>query len=194
MKKKTKKRLVRVLTVIAVLIGMMLIFRTPIYNGAVKYRDAGARKSYKVTNRQLAEYIDKNLPDEKFSDIHIIIDISQRLASESLRFSLKAKESDPNKTFVTGEANCVGYAAFAAAVANYIIEKVYRDGSWVAMPRKGKLYLLGIDIHKNIESRWFKDHDFVIYRNRDGDVEIYADPSVNDYMCISRVGKYNKGK
>ena len=142
----------------------------------------------------MAEYIEQNMPDDKFSDIYVIKDIAQRLTSERLSFSLKAKESDPNKTFETGEANCIGYAAFTATVANHLIEKMYADNSWKAIPCKGKLYVFGSDIHQYTESRWFKDHDFVIFRNRESDSEIYADPTVSDYMGINEISKYKPEK
>lgn len=115
------------------------------------------------------------------------MDLSLRLTSNILSYSSNISETNPNKLYHTGEATCVGYATFTAAVANYILNQENNHG-WEAIPVKGHLYLFGIDVHQYMgNNKMFKDHNFVIFRNKESNTEIYIDPTVNDYLWIDRV-------
>jgi len=196
MKKKTKNTLIKVVTVIAVVLVLLFLFRGNIYRMAVKYQDAGNRKSYEVKDDNLAAYINQNLPNDESLDATVdidqIIDLSQEITTKMLDFSLEAQESDPQKLIVMPMANCVGYAAFTAAVGDYLLKRFGMDKEWDVKPKKGKLYLFGNNMHKGTKSGWFKDHDFVVFRNKNTKEEIYADPTVHEYFGIKRVDRYQK--
>lgn len=196
MKKKSKDTLLKVIAVIAVVLVLLFLFKGSIYRMAVKYEDGGSRKSYDIKDDNLANYINQNLPNDESLDTTIdidqIIDLSQEITTKTLDFSLEAQESDPKKLILTAEANCVGYAAFASAVGNYLLSRFGMDKEWEAKPKKGKLYLFGNSMHKNVKSGWFKDHDFVVFRNKNTKEEIYADPTVHEYFGVKRVDRYQK--
>ena len=196
MKKKSKDTLLKVVAVLAVVLVLLFLFKGSIYRVAVKYEDGGSRKSYDIKDDNLANYINQNLPNDESLDTTIdidqIIDLSQEITTKTLDFSLEAQESDPQKLILTTEANCVGYAAFASAVGNYLVNRFGMDKEWEAKPKKGKLYLLGNNMHKNVKSGWFKDHDFVVFRNKNTKEEIYADPTVYEYFGVNRVDRYQK--
>ncbi|MDR0825293.1 MAG: hypothetical protein LBN74_09385 [Prevotella sp.] len=191
-----KNTLLKVVAVIAVVLVVAFLFRGNIYRMAVKYEDDGNRKSYDIKDDNLAKYINQSLPNDESLDTTIdidrIIDLSQEITTKTLDFSLEAKDSDPQKLIATPEANCVGYAAFMAAVGNYLINRFGLNKDWEAKPKKGKLYLLGKDMHKKAKDGWFKDHDFVVFRNKNTKEEIYADPTVYEYFGVKRVDKYIK--
>ncbi|HCO68875.1 MAG TPA: hypothetical protein DIT04_14115 [Dysgonomonas sp.] len=190
MKKRTKKRIITFFSLLLVAAGCLYIFRGDIYRFAVSYKEDGSRKNYRVKDKNLAAYIEGNLPSDASKDIESVIDLSQELTAKALSFSLEIKENDPAKTLLLGRANCVGYAAFASAAGNYLIDKYKLSEVWEAKPVKGKLYVLGYDMHKQTKNKSFKDHDFVIFRNKITKREICADPSLYESARIKRIRKY----
>lgn len=187
--KRFSKYFTRITNTLIIISIVSFLFRGAIYRACVKYENNGARKSYIVDDKQFSNYLDLYLPEEKFSDIHVISDLSQELASNILSYSSDISETNPNKLYHTGKATCVGYATLTAAIANYLLNKGDNMG-WEAIPVKGKLYLFGINIHQYTgNNKMFKDHDFVIFRNKESNTEIYVDPTVNDYIWVNKVSK-----
>lgn len=189
MKKSKKKFLARLFAVLIVIAVACFIFRGTLYRGIVAYKDDGGRKNYKVKDKNLAVFIENNI-EEPAGDIESIIDLSQEITDRALDFSLEAKENDPNKTVLLRRANCVGYATFTAATGNYLIDKYKLSKVWEAKPVKGKLFIFGQDIHKKTKNKSFKDHDFVVFRNKITKREIAVDPTVYDKFGIQRITKY----
>jgi len=189
MKKSTKKRIRNIFIILILICGALYIFRGTVYRSVVSYKDDGGRKNYKVKDKNLAIFIEDNIPQNQSKDIESIIDLSQDITNKALKFSLDIKENDPNKTILLKRANCVGYAAFAAATGNYLIDKYKLSQVWEARPVKGKLYLLGHDMHKQTKNKSFKDHDFVIFTNKITKKEICIDPTLNDRFGIERISK-----
>lgn len=189
MKKKRKNKLATILVVLVIILAAAFVFRGTLYRGATDYKEDGGRKNYKVKDKNLAVFIEDNI-DSPSDDIESIIDQSLRITDQALNYSLEAKENDPNKTVLLRRANCVGYAAFTAATGNYLIEKYKLSKIWEAKPVKGKLFVFGQDIHRKTKNKSFKDHDFVIFRNKITKREICVDPTVYDKFGIKRVSKY----
>lgn len=189
MKKKKKNKLVKIFLVLVVVLIGAFVFRGAIYRATISYKEDGGRKNYKVKDKNFAIFIENN-KGENTDDIESIIDASLKITDKALHYSLVVKENDPNKTVLLRQANCVGYAAFTAATGNYLIDKYKLSKIWEAKPVKGKLYLFGQDMHKRTKSNSFKDHDFVIFRNKITKREICVDPTVNDKFGIKRISKY----
>lgn len=189
MKKKSLKRLRNIFIALIVIVSVAYIFRAPIYRASVNYKEDGGRKNYKVKDKNLATFIEGNLPQNQGKDIESIIDISQKLTEKALDFSSDSKENDPNKTVLLKRANRTGYAAFTAATGNYLIEKYKLSEVWEAKPVKGKLYIFGYDINKTIKDKDFKDHDFVVFKNKVTKKEISVDPTINEKFGINRITK-----
>lgn len=195
MKKNHKATFIRVAVSLLAVLMLLFFMKGYIYQMAVKYEDGGGRKNYEVKDEAFAKYINENLPNDEELDKKINIDMivyfSQEMTAKALDFSEKVTESDPQKTLVGGLANYEGYAAFSAAIANYLA-KMYLNGEWEAKPKKGKLYLFGSNKTKGAKDGWFKDHDFVVFRNKNTKEEIYIDPVAYDLYGIKRVDKYIK--
>ncbi|NDV79599.1 hypothetical protein [Dysgonomonas sp. 511] len=168
------------------------VFRAGLYYNIVEYKDMADRKSYVITNGKLTGHIEDFIAKENLTspDADDIINLSLDITSGCLEFSTKHKDYEPYSVFENGGTNCIGYAAFNAAVANYLFKKYKLDDKWIAKPKKGQLYILGHNIHTYIENGWLKDHDFVAYRNKETGLEVYADPSVYDYIGTKRVKQY----
>lgn len=196
MKKDIKGTITRTAVIIVIILVALFLLKGTIYRIAVKYEDAGGRKSYELKDEKLTSYINQNLPNDESLDedidIETIIDFSLNMTSDALDFSTEYVDNEPLKAFENGGANCVGYAAFTAATANYLIKRFGLDKEWEAKPKKGKLYLFGNNMHKNVKNGWFKDHDFVVFRNKSTKEEIYVDPTAFDYLGVKRVDKRQK--
>lgn len=190
MKKKTRSRITKILIAVFIVLATAFIFRGFLYRMAISYKDDGGRKSYKVKDKNLAIYIEDNMPAEGTSDIESIVSLAQDITSDALDFSFDSRENDPNKTVLLRRANSVGYAAFTAAVGNYLIDKNKLSKVWEAKPVKGKLFLFGNDLHKKLKDKSYKDHDFVIFKNKVTGKEICVDPMINDKYGIDRITKY----
>jgi len=197
MTKTSKKSNAIAITIIVLGILILLFFlRGNVYKAVMKYEDAGGRKNYEMKDDALISHINQSLPNDESLDQNIdidqIIDFSQEITSRSLDFSIEYKDNEPAKAFQNGGANCIGYAAFMASTANYLIKRFGMEKEWEARPRKGKLFLFGNNMHKNVQDGWFKDHDFVVFKNKITKEEIYADPTAYDYFGAKRVSKREK--
>lgn len=196
MKKNKKNTVYTVIISVVIVIILLFFLKGSVYRMVVKYEDAGGRKSYDIKDEKLASYINQSLPNDESLDANIdietIIDLSLDITGDALDFSAMYNDSEPHKAFENGGANYVGYASFTAAVGNYLIKRFGMDKEWEAKPKKGKLYLFGNNMHKDAKDGWFKDHDFVVFRNKSTKEEVYVDPTAFDYFGTRRVDKRQK--
>jgi hypothetical protein len=196
MKNNKKNTVYTVIISVVVIIILLFFLKGSIYRMAVKYEDGGWRKSYEIKDDKLASYINQSLPNDESLDANIdietIIDLSLDMTSDALDYSSVYNDSDPLKAFENRGANYVGYAAFTAATGNYLIRRFGMDKEWEAKPKKGELYLFGNNVQKDAKEGWFKDHDFVVFKNEKTREEIYVDPAAFDYFGARRVDKREK--
>lgn len=195
-KKNKKGNIIAIVVGVVALLVLAFLLKANIYSAIIKYQDAGNRKSYEIKDETLSNYILQNLPNDESldenMDIDMIIDFSLDITDKALDYSIEYKDNEPQKALANGGANYIGYAAFASAVGNYLINRYDMKKIWEAKPKKGKLYLFGNNMQKNATDGWFKDHDFVVFRNKDTKEEIYVDPAAFDRFGVRRVNKYQK--
>ncbi|MBD8389407.1 hypothetical protein [Dysgonomonas sp. BGC7] len=195
-KKNKKGNIIAIVVGVVALLVLAFLLKANIYSAIIKYQDAGNRKSYEIKDETLSNYILQNLPNDESldenMDIDMIIDFSLDITDKALDYSIEYKDSEPQKALANGGANYIGYAAFASAVGNYLINRYDMKKIWEAKPKKGKLHLFGNNMQKNATDGWFKDHDFVVFRNKDTKEEIYVDPAAFDRFGVRRVNKYQK--
>lgn len=189
MKKKSNNRLSKIVLILVLIFGALYVFRGTVHRAIVTYKEDGGRKNYKVKDKTLAIFIENNLKSNQAGDIESIIDLSQEITDAALSYSEEAKENDPNKTVLLRKANSIGYAAFAASVGNYLIDRYKLHEVWEAKPVKGKLHVFGKDMHSQFKKKSFKEYDFVIFRNKITKKEITIDPSLYARGGIERVSK-----
>ena len=84
-----------------------------------------------------------------------------------------------------GQANCIGYARYCAAVSNYIAKREHLDLR--AKPVVGQVYWMGINVcgllKDAVPARYkgfVKDHDFVEFTK--SKKILYEDPCMYDIM------------
>ena len=157
------------------------------YRNIVVYESIGQRMNYEITNDKLIQYIKENCPEQDSSDIKEIIKTSLSLTSKTLNFTFLKNDCNPNQLIDSQTANCVGYAAFFSTVCNYQLKRYNLSKEWTAQPEIGQLYVFGTNIHHYFNSSFFKDHDFVIIKNKKTKETYAVDPSVYDYLFINFV-------
>ena len=189
MKKKSNSRFAKIFLIVVLILGALFVFRGSVYRAIATYKEDGNRKNYKVKDKNLAVFIEDNIKSNQAGDIESIVDLSQEITDSALSYDENAKENDPNKTVLLRKANTEGYAAFAASIGNYLIDRYRLSEVWEAKPVKGKLYLLGNDMHSKLKKKSFKEYDFVIFRNKITKREITIDASLYARMGIERISK-----
>jgi hypothetical protein len=181
----------RTILTILILIAVGALFRGWIYRFVVTYKSEGIRNSYVVPNKQFSDYIDKGTQKLITPNIDQIVSHSLVLTSNQLNFSARKNEIEPNKLMTTKTTHCVGYSSFFAASCNHLLKKYNMEDIWVVNQHIGQLYFLGKNIHKYLNSPFFKDHDFVTIENKLTGELIAVDPSLYDYLYIDCVN-YSK--
>lgn len=176
---------------IFILIVVGLLFRDWFYTHLITYKSIGPRPNYVATDNKLIAYIDTSADDQINPDIERIIKSGLSITSKQLNFTSNKNDIDPNKLINSKTAHCVGYATFFATTCNHLLAKHNLADTWTAKPQIGQLHFLGTNIHKYLESPFFKDHDFAIVENKKTGETFAVDPTVNDYLCIDFVN-YSK--
>lgn len=176
----------RILLGVIILLGIVFAFRNQLYNVTVNYEIHGERPSFNIENKQLIDFIENNIHKNQY-DAKTLIKLSLDITAKALEFEPGPASNDPNICFVEQHANCVGYAAFQAAVCNYLFHKFGMESQWVAQPLKGQLYFLGVNVHPYFKGPFFRDHDFVKIENTETKQQFYTDPSFYDYLHVDFV-------
>jgi len=177
----------RIFLIVGVFLFLCVLFRGCVYRQVVAYESVGVRMSYMVTDNELQDCINASLKNESEMNIDEIIERSLEITASELNFTSGRNDIDPNKLIHSKDAHCVGYAAFYAATFNYILKEYKLDHAWNAVPQRGKIYFLGMNVHNWFSSSFFKDHDFVIIRNSETGEMKAVDPTLYEYFYIERV-------
>lgn len=165
---------------------LVLIFRGPIFRITVKYESIGQRDNYTLSNPKIIQEIKKTTNQEKLS-LDEMIHVALKICAKQFRFSLKQHPSDPNNLIASGKANCIGYSALFNSIISYIATQQGQEEIVQSTQLIGKIYFLGIDIHRFFKSSFFKDHDFNQIINLEHSDTLYIDPSMYDYLRIKRL-------
>ena len=166
---------------------LIVVFRGVLYRQMVSYQIVVPRKQYKITDAALTKHIEGSVQQDLPQDVEAIVRQSSDITAASLRFAYGNAESDPNRLVSTQQANCIGYAAFMAAVFNYLSKKSEVGRTWIAQPVVAKIYFLGINVHPYFDRPFFRDHDIVQITNTLTGEAYYCDPSLYDYCGINEV-------
>ncbi len=166
----------------------LIIFRGFVYRLSVKYNEVGTRPEIEITNERLIEKI-QNASAGKRIGANEIVKIACKVTSKELRFSTSQVSHDPNQLINTHRANCVGYSAMFNSIANYLIEVNGLSDEIRAEHKIGQLEFLGFNLHSIFDDPFFSDHDFNEIKVLNTGEVISVDPSVSDYLWISRISK-----
>ena len=181
------KILKRILLTVLLFSVICIVLRGTLYRHIVSYKSIGKRTSYVITNNKLIQYIEENGIEKESINIEDIIKRSLSLTSKALNFTFSENDRNPNQLIDSKTANCIGYAAFFSTVCNYQLKKYNLSEQWIVSSEIGQLFVFGINIHNYFDSSFFKDHDFVIVKNKITEEVFAVDPSINDYLYVDYI-------
>ncbi len=161
---------------------LFLLCRGPIYRNIIHYHEIAERPGISLTNDDLLAQLDTDL-----KSLSEMINMAKRATTKRLKFTTGDASRNPNSIYVTGQANCIGYAALFNAIANQLIINQGWEGRYVARHLVGKMDFLGWDLHQIIDHPFFRDHDFNVIIDLETGEKIYIDATVSDYLWIDRV-------
>lgn len=121
------------------------------------------------------------------TSIERIIKRSLDFTATQLRFTSDKNNIDPNLLFTSKAANCVGYAAFFNTTCLALLRKEKLENRFQVKHIRGKLTLLGFDLHQLTSSPFFRDHDFNVVEHLETGKKVYLDASLQDVLGIGLV-------
>lgn len=172
------------LLVIFIMILLLLSFRGSFYRNLVTYKSLGFKNKQPAYNHELVQYLNGHFDRDSKPTIEEIIDAGLSATSSQLDFTFAKSDVNPNLLIYSKKAHCVGYANFFTTSINYFIKKYKLESTWEASSQIGQLYFLGINLHNYFKSPFFKDHDFVVIKNKKTGQTFAVDPTVHDYFNI----------
>ncbi len=162
----------------------LFLLRGRLFRLLVSYHPIGERPTFGLTNKDLMQSIENHPVD---TSIQSIIQRALDLTAVHLRFTSGKNDIDPNLLFSSKNAHCVGYAAFFNTTCLALLRKEKLENRFQVTHFRGKLTLLGFDLHQLTSSPFFGDHDFNVVEDLETGKKVYVDASLRDVLGIGLV-------
>ncbi len=163
---------------------VLFLIRGWLFRQLVAYHNQAERSTFSLTNQILAQNIENQQID---TSIQNIVHRSLLFTTDHLRFTFEKCDTDPNLLFTSQKTNCVGYAAFFNTTCQALLRKEKLENRFLVKHLRGKLTLLGFDLHKLTSSPFFRDHDYNVVEDLETGKKIYVDASLKDVLGIGYV-------
>ena len=167
-------------------LALLILFLTRgwIFRQLVTYNTQTERPAFSLTNEALTQSIENQQID---TSIQSIIRRSLVFTTDNLCFTFENCDTDPNLLFASQKTNCTGYAAFFNTTCQTLLRKEKLENRFRVKHLRGKLTLLGFDLHRLTDSPFFRDHDFNVVEDLETGNKIYVDASLQDVFGIGFV-------
>jgi len=172
--------------ILGLVVCLIILFKGRLFRCMVTYEEVGQRQIITLQDTGMITDIQQRRNNRVLS-LEEIVEISQSVTTERLRFTTGRAYSNPNTIIRSGEANCVGYSALFCSIADPLFHEQHSGHSFRVRHLVGHLSFLGVDVHQFFSSPFFRDHDFVEIENITTGEKIFVDPVVSDYLGIDRV-------
>lgn len=163
---------------------VIFLIRGGLFRFLVKYHATDMLPKQEITNQAFLQFIEKQ---EVEPTIEAIVKKSLRLSANRLSFTTHRCDIDPNLLFTSQKTNCIGYAAFFKTTCDGLLRKAKLESRFRVKHLRGKLTLLGIDLHRMSDSPFFRDHDFNLVEDMQTGEKIFVDASTFDMLGIGIV-------
>ncbi|HFA50913.1 MAG TPA: hypothetical protein ENJ95_18035, partial [Bacteroidetes bacterium] len=130
----------------------IFIFKNWLFEKTVTYVPMAKQHFFAATDTAFLSYIAQQKTNE---NIESIIRQALEMTAGQLEFSSSKNNSDPNVSFYKHKAHCVGYAAFFSTSCNGLLKKAGLGNTWQASHWRGKIYFLGINLHRFSNAPFF---------------------------------------
>jgi hypothetical protein len=166
------------------LLLLLLLFRGYLFRLVVCYHPIGAQPNFVINDDKLAQYLESQPID---TNLQRIVKRSLDLTASQLRFSFGKCETDPNRLFYSKNANCVGYASYFNTTCQALLNQAGLGKRYRATHLRGKITLLGFDLHQLTDSPFFQDHDYNLVEDLKTGQRVFVDASTRDVLGIGFV-------
>jgi hypothetical protein len=153
----------------------------------LRYAVLSDRKNKPLQNDSLKTVIDRWIESNNAAGIDSLVNFLLEMTKDQLQFSFGKSDSDPEKLVHSKKANCVGYAAYFNSACNYALQKSRFNSEYECRHCVGKIYADTTEITALFNDPFFNDHDFNVIRPLKGGKDIVVDPSLYEYLGISRI-------
>jgi hypothetical protein len=167
-----------------VFVLLLVLFRGQLFRFCIQYEPVGERTILVVNNPALQREIVDWAADNTTASVKERIAYSRKLTAKRAAFVMRSTSGQPDDVYVSGRANCVGYARLFAGVLEEV-NKALGNGRAVSQAVLiGELSLFGQSLHQLSDDPFWRDHDY----NQVTDLktgEVYLlDVTLYDYLGI----------
>lgn len=162
----------------------LLLFRGWLFQQLVTYHAVSELPAFALSNQNLAQDIENQQID---TSIQNIVKRSLAFTADHLCFTFEKCDTDPNLLVASQKTNCVGYAAFFKMTCDALLRKASLENRFQVKHLRGKLTMLGFDLHRLASSSFFRDHDFNVVEDLKTGEKIHVDASTYDVLGIGYV-------
>jgi hypothetical protein len=167
-----------------VFILLLLVFRGQLFRLCIHYEPVGERTILVVNNPDLQSEITGWATKNPTASVKSRIAFSRRLTAKSASFVMRSASGQPDDVYVSGEANCVGYARLFAGVLEEVNKAMGAERSVSQAVLIAELNLFGQSLHQLFNDPFWRDHDY----NRVTDLETgevyFLDVTLYDYLGV----------
>ncbi|MCF8244283.1 MAG: hypothetical protein K9J37_05715 [Saprospiraceae bacterium] len=163
---------------------VLFLIRGWLFRHLVSYHSENERPIFVLTNPSLSQKIENQTVD---TSIQSIVRRSLIFTSDQLRFTFDKCDTDPNLLFASQKTNCTGYAAFFNTTCQTLLRKEKLENRFRVKHLRGKLTVLGFDLHQLTSSPFFRDHDYNVVEDLETGKKLYMDASLQDVIGIGYV-------
>lgn len=163
---------------------LLFLFRGQLFRLCVHYEPIGERTILAASNQDLQREIANWAAENPEASVKKRIAYSRKLTAKSTSFVMRSASGQPDDVYVSGQANCVGYARLFAGVLEEV-NKAMGDGRMISQAILiGELSLFGQSLHQLTNDPFWRDHDYnKVTDLKTGEV-YFLDLTLYDYFGI----------
>ncbi|WP_020571306.1 hypothetical protein [Neolewinella persica] len=163
---------------------LLILFRGQLFRLCAHYEPVGERTILVVNNQDLQREIAKWAAENSAASVEKRIAYSRKLTAKTASFIMRSASGQPDDVYVTGQANCVGYARLFAGILEEVNKAMGEERSISQAILVGELSLFGQSLHQLTNDPFWQDHDYnQVTDLKTGEV-YFLDVTLYDYFGI----------
>jgi hypothetical protein len=178
--------LVKALKFAGIISICLVLFRQSIFNLIVDFEPVHEVPIEKLESKYWKHKVEGIIENNEGEDLHLINAKILTLLANQIEFGKEQSSNSVNEFRRNSVAHCVGFASLNASLLNYAIEIMEEEGVTVKHTR-GHVNVFGKRITNSLNSKFFKDHDFVQIIDTKNKKSYFSDGSVYKYLKINKI-------
>lgn len=167
-----------------VFVLILILLRGQLFRLCVHYEPVGERMILAINNPDLQNEIRDWAAHNPAASLQRRINFSRILTAKSAAFVLRSTSARPDDVYLSGEANCVGYARLFAAILEEVNKTSGEGRSASQAILIGEISLFGQSLHQFSNHPLWQDHDYnKVTDLKTGEV-YFLDITLYDYLGL----------